>query len=255
MSTTNPDNHADLSDARLIFLHIPKTGGTTFLHLLRDLYPRQTHFVRNGDWRDQQAQVRAIKPSRAAKIRVFMGHTPFGLHEILPGAWLSVTILRHPVSRIASLFHHVRQDPSHHLYARTIGRGMDMAAFASSYAGRAVDNHQTRLLAGGPLGMDPLPGKLTDEALQTALEHIARPDTLVGLQERLDETLAYFAERFGWGSLGAIESHRVSGEATSVCAIDDATREAVETCSPMDMRLYEAARARVEDAMGATPAP
>jgi len=255
MITFRRNNPGDAGEPRLVFLHIPKTGGTTLLHLLRDLYPRQTHFIRNGDWRDQHDGVRAIEPKRAGKIRVYMGHTPFGIHEILPGEWLNVTILRHPVSRVASLYHHVKQDPAHHLYARTIGRGMDMAAFASSCAGRAVDNHQTRLLAGGPLGMDPLPGKLSDDALGSALENLASPNTLVGIQERFDETLALFADRLGWGRLGEIESHRVSGERTNVNAVDEATREAVEACSPMDVRLYESARARVEDALGAAHTP
>jgi hypothetical protein len=82
----------------LIFLHIPKTAGTSFNHILRDIYGKSFYRVKpGGKWR---------KAKRLpVSTRCVTGHMPYGIHK----KWKLedfqyVTLLRYPVDRIISLW-------------------------------------------------------------------------------------------------------------------------------------------------------
>lgn len=83
---------------RLVFLHVPKTGGTS-LHaaLARHFRPETVaHVVGPADWGD------ALAP--ASGIRYISGHTRFSAAALVPGPRRIVTVLREPAARIVSLY-------------------------------------------------------------------------------------------------------------------------------------------------------
>ncbi|MBR0671910.1 DUF4214 domain-containing protein [Neoroseomonas soli] len=85
-------------DMRLVFLHVPKTGGTSLHAALARHFPPEAvaHVVGPADWRD------ALVP--ASRIRFVSGHTRFSAAVLLPGPLRVVTALREPVGRILSLY-------------------------------------------------------------------------------------------------------------------------------------------------------
>src|SRR5262245_57145951 len=96
-----------------------KTGGTTVFRYLREnfpldqLYPYRKDDIRlDGDDVDVEHHLRVpylvqLPAERHARIRVYSGHFPFVVTEMLGGGLLTVTLLRDPVERTISLLRQV----------------------------------------------------------------------------------------------------------------------------------------------------
>ena len=107
----------------IIYIHIPKAGGTTladwlyaqlrdaseeasgseeegWLHSGVFYYP--SGYVRGPYTRDI-ARIKRVLPQRGLK--AILGHCQFGIHEQLARPASYVTMLRHPLERIMSLYH------------------------------------------------------------------------------------------------------------------------------------------------------
>jgi len=89
----------NLEEEKIVFLHIPKTGGTTLHHLLSvgredgEICPER----HNG--------LHAFTAGELAGYRVFSGHFDYPSTKLIPGRKAVVTMLRDPVARLVSLYH------------------------------------------------------------------------------------------------------------------------------------------------------
>jgi len=130
---------------RLVFLHLPKTAGTSLrAALARHFRPEEVVQVDSlAEWGEALAD-----PGR---YRFWAGHMPFSLVALIPPPVFVVTLLRDPVARILSLYTFWRRhaDPSRpHLRAAMEG---DLEAFLASSepaVRNGTDNHMARLLHG-----------------------------------------------------------------------------------------------------------
>lgn len=87
-----------LESGRLVFLHVPKCGGTTLHHLLEAWYGKsQMHDERfNGLYRREAADL--------ASKSVFSGHFDFYSTCLIPGPLVRISFLRDPLERLVSLY-------------------------------------------------------------------------------------------------------------------------------------------------------
>jgi hypothetical protein len=103
-------------DPRQVFVvHVMKTGGTTVFRYLREnfpleqLYPHRKEDIRlEGEAVDLEHHLSVpyllgLSPDRHRRIRVYTGHFPFVVTELLERDVLTVTLLRDPVERTISL--------------------------------------------------------------------------------------------------------------------------------------------------------
>src|SRR5258708_6595833 len=106
---------------------------------------------------------------RLARMQVFKGHMPFGLHERLPQPATYITFLREPVERVISEYYFARHYRLHPQYKR-------MQAMSLEDYVRATPHHnlQTKLLAGRGDYPDFLAGDCNEETLALARENLAR---------------------------------------------------------------------------------
>lgn len=240
------------SPAALVFVHIPKTGGSTLCNVLGRQYPGETQYwIRPGTDRVAAGQaLRRLDDEHRRRLRLVTGHVPYGLHEDLrPHQVRYVTVLRDPVSRLRSLYLFTRGRPRNPLYdvAQTAG----LAEFAQSEKTAQLDNDQTRFLAGGlAVGADPFDRPVTEEDFERARRHLIE-FAAVGVTERFDESLLAMRALFGW-KLPLYSAQKVS--AGSVDVTDEA-RASILARNRFDQALYEVAvdlcRALV-DATGVT---
>ena len=225
----------------VVFVHVPKTAGTTFKHVLRanalgkELQTPNIFISRGGVARpDYPRVVELIKASR--QVEVLSGHTPFALAGHLPPDWAPqyVTLLRDPVKRAVSHYYHLLDT---YLHPRGEVRPyVDEMPFEDvlTSVDYVADNLQTRMLCG-----DPMPfGEATRAMLDQAKRNLAERFTLVGLAERFDETLVLLRSRIGYANI-LYEPARVNAGRPRDEAIPPKLENAAAEANVLDAELYE----------------
>jgi hypothetical protein len=96
----------------LIFLHLPKTAGSTIYYILNRLYQNEKVF--NVHWRGTQGNLdnfKTLPTAEREKIKLIRGHFRFGLHDFFEGETSYFSFLRNPEERILSFYTYVQQSP------------------------------------------------------------------------------------------------------------------------------------------------
>jgi hypothetical protein len=222
----------------LIFLHIPKTAGTTLnLILMRQFIGQPVYELYDPE---PIARFYALPQAERDRYACLIGHVRFGLHRLLSGESRYITMLRDPVERAVSAYYFVRKldDHPHRADAHTLS----LVDFVAKYH---HGQRQTRMLTSAEdfaeetRPRDPLP----PGALDVALHNLETQIAVFGLTEQFDLSLLLFQRALGWDNV-----HYVGRNANAARPRQfDATTEAQlrELCAT-DIALYDFARARFE---------
>lgn len=186
-------NIANSPQEVVIFIHLPKTAGTTLYDILKKQYSKRNiltfHGVigQNREAFEKQYQYTLNKN----QVSLIKGHMNYGLHDVLDCPYKYITVLRNPINRIISVYYYLVQSkfhPQHHLV-----KGKTLEEFVTS--DMAHHNGQTRFIAGEYNPSDKLqPANLLERAKKNLQEDFA----VVGLTERFDESLMLLQRKLGW---------------------------------------------------------
>jgi len=245
----------------LVFVHIPKTAGTTLNSLLEHRYsPDETYEVmmrgmslimRDGtnaakpliSWSKLRRFKSALRHRH--ELRLVRGHFDLSLAPLLPADAQYITLLRDPVQRAISHYFHYRRrstDPEYALAMRS-----SLAEWVSACGLVEMDNGQTRRLAGA---MHLPVGRVSDATLETAKAALADKFAVVGLTERFEETQILLQRRFGWPRCRYPSCNR-GGDQASRTEIDAQALQIVRDCNRYDLELYRHASMLFEQSAGA----
>jgi Galactose-3-O-sulfotransferase len=235
-------------DKRLpLFLHIPKTAGTTLSNCIYDNYSDPSGnvddaFLAEGIYYypagfmetvEDPALGSAARVLAQSNIHAVVGHFRFGIHRYVARPFTYLTILRHPVARTVSLFHHVRRFGHSEFHHRVIKGDLSLEEFVRDLRFLEVDNGQTRRLS----GLEARFGNCSATMLSAAARNLDQHFSVVGVQERFDESLLMIQRTLGWGSVqylpGLVDSARASEP-----PLPDATRNAILERNELDLQLY-----------------
>ena len=111
-------------------------------------------------------------------------------------------------------------------------------------AGALHDNLQTRMLSGLPLPFD----EVTDEMLELAKRNVSDNIALVGISERMDESLMLAKRRLGFYDILAETGHRVNASRPRGKDIPADLRAAAERSNEYDTELYRFATEQFDNA-------
>ncbi|MFO1060843.1 MAG: glycosyltransferase, partial [Dongiaceae bacterium] len=205
-----------------IFLHVPKTAGTSLLVALRR-HLRQDELLEY--YENQPGKSFAEIRPRAARARLVYGHASHGIHQGLGVAPRYGIILREPVARVRSLYHYMARDPQSEHHDR-FRQGLSLADFVELRLTNQTRNHMTQIAAG-------IESDVLDEAvLWQAQDNLSCFD-YVGILEALDRTaleafLGVPPLEIGQHNVGSYAREPLSGRDRSV----------VERCNAYDLELY-----------------
>lgn len=252
------------SDGRspvLLHLHIPKTAGTALNDALVEIY-------REGEWTEEEDGwlVCGVYYTRAGiehhfvpdgktrsvfqrnDIRAIVGHFSFGLHEYIDGPCEYVTLLRHPVERVASLYHHILAWDNETIREEVVSRGLTLDQFVRDLRFIETDNGQTRRLAGA---VRPF-GQCGRDLLDRAKENLAQRFVVAGLTERFVESLVLMKRRLGWPSMPIAKKRNVNhSRPRGDMTLPPAVLAAVLERNQLDLELYAFAARKFEEQVAA----
>ncbi|MGI8890093.1 MAG: sulfotransferase family 2 domain-containing protein [Chthoniobacterales bacterium] len=229
----------------VIFLHLPKTAGTTVNRLIEWEYPlAEMYSVDPVLFRWSAAHMHKLSPERLKKIRMFKGHMTFGLHETLPQPATYITVLRDPVDRVISAFYFMRSYKLHPLYWKMRRENLTLEDFVRR---SQRDNIQAKIVAGALYETI-----CTPDILEQAKHNIRHHFSVVGFSERLEESLALMKLRFGW-HLNTYSSFNVTRSRPKKKDLPKSTLDLIHEKNAFDIELYEFGREHFEKAVAANP--
>jgi hypothetical protein len=245
------DEPNESSHARYFFIHVMKTGGMALSTNLSqnfavdEVYPHPELDL--NDFSSNNVRFRAVTISylrslpeeRQRTIRLYAGHFPFVVCELLGGGFHTMTLLRDPVDRTVSLLRQLQRFDA----SNATGESASSVADLEEIYERAdvyeplVHNHQTKIFS---MTVDDDPrGYMqsidVDEArLGSARRNLESVDVL-GLTERHADFVDDLVAKFGWRLKRDV---RVNAAPDDSPEISDTFRRRIEADNAIDIEFY-----------------
>ncbi len=230
----------------VIFLHIPKTAGTTLIKVLRNQYGRSSIFsIYSQPTSDDAERFVSLPQQVRDRYRLLQGHWPFGMHKFFSGECRYISAMRDPVDRLVSEYYYILRIPDHYLHEQVTSCNMSLEDFVTSDITTELDNGQLRLLAGCEKEV-PF-GQIGKEHLEMAKQNIEKHFDVVGLTKRFDETLLLYKHFLGWKRYPYYHRRNVTAARPSS---DTATPESLSLIAErnrFECALYEWVKERFEE--------
>jgi hypothetical protein len=216
-----------------------KTGGATLRqHMYANFQPGEVYPVPKLDDMDRAWLVDyllGLPAERHAAIRVYTGHFPFVVSQLLGIGLVTLTVLRDPVARTISYLKHCKRYHEQH-------RDLSLdEIYRDEFHFRCfIHNHQAKIFSMTTNDrlesyMDVI--DVDDRRLEIAKANLETVD-VVGIHERYDEFVDAVRTRFGW-RFDRIPNRRVGREQWEVTP---GLRQLIADDNAADVAFYEHAR-------------
>jgi hypothetical protein len=230
------------ADQTIIFLHIPKTAGSTFKSIIKKNYKKKEIYeLYSPNTKASLEKLKIMSDDEKRKIKIICGHVGYGIHRYLPQRCLYVTFLRDPVQRIVSHYYFVLAKPHHRLHQEIVSKRMSLKDHVSRPITNAVLNDQTRHIGAN---YPWIPRNKLEDTTRTMLNKAKKRCnhfSVIGLTERFDETLLLLKKEFAWKNIFYLREN-VSKKPKQKLH-EDFLREC-KIKNQLDMELYDFAKRR-----------
>lgn len=233
--------NADAPDATWLFLHIPKTAGSSFRsELARRLKPEANITVNYADDSRShneklQAAVEAFCAAQAsAPVRFASGHLSRGLMAEIEAGVVNprlVTMLRDPVARVVSDYRYQRT-PAHPPHRSFIERYPRFEAYLES---RESQNKMTAFLRRDP-----------QQSVDDIVADINRSFAFVGITELYTLSFRLLTALLGAVAAPALHERRTDSNDDNQIPNLEALRPRIAELNRFDMAIYQHFRRRLE---------
>jgi hypothetical protein len=220
--------------SKIIFLHVPKTAGTSLRQVVEQVYPGDRcvsvysfDFQYRRHWRARMALRAEVE-----KAEVVYGHVSYGVHRLLGIDGRYVAFVRNPVDRVLSFWRQQVRVPETE-YHQAISDGMSLVDLLRSGECHQVSNHMTQMLS----GRTEFTPKQARSSLARAFENMDTHFVDVGIAEHMEESVARIGDRLGWTTYPAVPRLNVDLEVESF-TIDQETRAEIVRFNRLDIELY-----------------
>jgi hypothetical protein len=208
---------------RILFVHIPKTGGMSLYSALEGWATpaRSMRFGLSGP--AELERYRTVPDARLRELRLLAGHLAYVdfMRRDLTG-WHPITVLRNPVERMLSDYTFVRETRGHPWHEEV--RSMELDFFIDWFASRTHSaDQQCRLISGAP-------------DADAAFEALRSRFLLAATVERLPVFATVLAGHLGT-TLQLLHEH-ASVERIDAATLDEQTVERIRDFNRQDDSLY-----------------
>jgi len=229
LEQTPPTMIHKMDGKAVIFLHIPKTAGTTLNRIIEWQYNPLAIFTMDPyRIRATPERLQKLSERRRRSLRMVRGHLYYGIHEFLPQGATYFTMLREPVARFFSSYYFIQRRPLHPMHRKVTTERIGVEDFIRLTPRR--QNLQCSMIAG--IGNY---GTCDHRTLDKAKENLAKSFSVVGISERFEESLMLMAKTFGW-EIPFYENRKVSKTRPQ---INPGAVEMIRDHNRLDLELYE----------------
>jgi hypothetical protein len=226
-------------------MHIPKTAGTSFRRMLDDVYDDESKLYLY----DTTGLPGAVSPAafmrvpmeRRSRLQLVYGHFLYGIHRHVPGPSSYVAVLRDPVDRLLSLYHHVKLRGIGELHDM-INEGMSFEEYVFSGKSLETDNQMVRQIGGPPI----MPfGECSDSVLEDAISNVERRFGAIIFYEDMKPGINRLAGHTG-RQFATLPRENTTPSRPLVDEVDPGVRKRILDFNGLDARLYAWAQSWME---------
>ena len=225
------------SNPVLLYLHIPKCGGSTITHVLyeqcrsgnRDqkrhkYWHRGVYFYPAGLFSRPTSPLNpdVAQMLKREDLRAVAGHFAFGIHRHVPSPSIYITALRNPLTRILSLYDELTAQKRIQ---------MTLEEFIHNPPFPELDNDQTRRIAGEDSDGESM--------LEKAKSNLKTNFAVAGLTERMDESLCLMHRLFGWERQVVYYPKNITLHRTKRESLPAEFLQVISDRNHLDFQLYE----------------
>jgi len=222
---------------KVIFLHIPKTAGTTFYDCLKQIYGKNSIIEIHGDLsKNKDFLKNNINQKINQNINCIKGHMSFGLHNFLDESATYITFVRNPIARTISIYKYLQNSKNH--IQHKIVKNISLKDFVLTNT--LHNNGQTRFLAGK---WDEQLNNI--EQLNLAKQNIDKYFSVVGITEKFDESLLLLKKELQWQKMPLYIKENTTKNISNTTTDMD-TLKIIKEHNEIDMKLYSYAVEKFE---------
>ncbi|MDP7527511.1 MAG: sulfotransferase family 2 domain-containing protein [Candidatus Marinimicrobia bacterium] len=219
----------------LIFLHLPRTGGTTLRDILFRQYPADETFE-NKTLTDTDDNFNERNMDEKSGFKLIKGHVYFGIHQFIPQPCSYFSMMRYPIERTISAYNYIKNRPSHQFHE--LANKLSLGEFIESGQNQMVNNGQTRLIAGRHTALEIPFNEMNTDHLEQAKANIVEKFILVGLTDRYNETLLMLKKLLKWKTPTYSIANAVKRD-DKTKQIDVQLKELIIEYNQLDLLLYD----------------
>lgn len=220
----------------LLFSHVPKTAGSTFVAVLKRQYRGGAHWhIHPGQFAEVANYFRSLSPAEWKRIRCISGHhVRPGIERFVPVPALYLGFVRHPLKRAIS-------DLAHELNTGRLSDeilALDGAARLEAHV-RERRGHRERLhysdahLFGFREDLD------SDLEFGLIKEYVEEHFAFIGISERFEESLFLAKSMFGWDRSTLVTPRTVGKNKLELSEVPQDVVERIEEVLHLNYRIYE----------------
>ncbi len=229
----------------LVFLHIPKTAGTSFHQVLENEYRDAPSFSITGtDPLKRRNELLELPQKKKEELVLLKGHLLQDGDEILGKKCHFLSFLRDPVDRTISSYYYIKR-AKHNRFHEEV-KDLTLREFTDFLKREKWDNLQTRYLSSTPeeiryKGKRPDRQEMKEERFPKALEFLRNKIDSPLLVEEMDRSLIYLYRVLDWNHIPDIGKKNASKERPPKERLSTDLLERLREVNQLDETLYNEA--------------
>jgi hypothetical protein len=212
----------------IIFTHIPKTSGTSFIKSLIEPSGLKTY---------QYSRLSKFIRKDLAKVQFISGHLPFGLHIFVPNQTQYITFLRDPIERAISHYYFIK-DCDINIYKHPLREYADSVSLKQFYENRKFQNLQTQFVAGFFYQKFLHRFAYIDKKMLAMAKNNLRKYYIYGILEQFNVSTEIISQKLQLTKKQLVPPQKKTNVKPSQESIDESTIKSLLAAHKLDIELY-----------------